>query len=86
MNTLKPQPDAARPAFAAGTCAAAALWLMSHYARRPCQLIAHAIADQLEHLAQACDDGSLMHLQIPAAALLPQWRRIACGNAGARQH
>ena len=79
MNTTLPKPDPARPAVAPATCAAAVLWLMTHYARRPCPLIAHAIADQLERLAQACDDRI-------SPALLPQWRRIACGNPGARPH
>lgn len=78
MNTTLPKPDTTRPAVAPATCAAV-LWLMTHYARRPCPLIAHVIADQLERLAQACDDRI-------APALLPQWQRIACGNTGTRPH
>lgn len=66
--------------------AAATLYLMSHYARRPCPLIAHAIAEQLVYLSQACGNGSSLTLQKLADALLPQWRHIACGDAAAVHH
>lgn len=61
--------------------AAATLQLMAHYARRPCPLLAHAIARQLVRLSQSCSDGSSLALQKLAEALLPQWRHIADGNA-----
>ncbi len=81
MNTV-PQKSADTPDTAdAGHSAAATLRLMSHYARRPCQLLAHAIARQLARLSQACSDGSSLTLQKLADALLPQWQHIACTGA-----
>ncbi|MBY0271366.1 MAG: hypothetical protein K2X06_15985 [Burkholderiales bacterium] len=75
MNTAPPKPvdDARIPV-------AATLYLMSHYAHRPCPLIAHAIAEQLLHVSQSCTGSSSLVLQKLADTLLPQWRRIACGN------
>jgi hypothetical protein len=64
MNTV-PQKSADTPD--AGHSAAATLHLMLHYARRPCPLLAHAIARQLFRLSQACSDGSSLTLQEPAA-------------------
>lgn len=64
-----------------GLSAAATLRLMSHYARRPCPLLAHAIAAQLGCLSQACSDGSSLTLQKLAQSLLPQWQHIAGGSA-----
>lgn len=61
--------------------AAATLYLMSHYARRHCPLIAHAIAEQLAHLSDACAGRPSRVMQKLADALLPQWRDIACGGA-----
>ncbi len=72
MNT-----DSLHPASDPGHSAAAALHLMLHYARRPCPLLAHAIAEQLARLSQACSDGSSLALPKLADALLPQWRHIA---------
>lgn len=60
--------------------ATATLHLMSHYARRPCPLLAHAIAQQLARLSQSCSDSSSLVLQKLADALLPQWQHIAGGN------
>ncbi len=81
MNTVPPTPatDASLPA-------AATLYLMSHYARRPCPLIAHAIAEQLIHLSRACAERSSPVLQQLADTLLPQWQQIASGNAGMVRH
>lgn len=45
-----------------GHSAAATLQLMSHYARRPCPLLAHAIAEQLSRLSQACSDAPSLAL------------------------
>lgn len=45
-----------------GHSAAATLLLMSHYARRPCPLLAHAIVEQLSRLSQACSDGPSLAL------------------------
>ena len=78
MNTV-PQKSTDTPDAAATT-----LQLMSHYARRPCPLLAHAIAAQLERLSQACSDGSSQTLQKLADALLPQWEHIACSSAERR--
>lgn len=72
MNTIPP-----RPANDARIPFAATLYLMSHYAHRPCPLIAHAIAEQLVHVSQSCTDSSSLVLQKLADTLLPQWRRIA---------
>jgi hypothetical protein len=60
---------------------AATLQLMSHYARRPCPLLAHAIARQLARLSQSCGKGSSLTLQKLADALMPQWQHIASSNA-----
>ena len=79
--TPGPQADAE-----ATRCAAATLWLMSHYTRRPCPLVAHAVADQLDRLAQYCTDGASQVMRKLAEALLPQWQRIACGSARAVRH
>jgi hypothetical protein len=73
MNTAPPNP--------ANIPVAATLYLMSHYAHRPCPLIAHAIAEQLVHVSQSCAEGSSLVLQKLADALLPQWRHIASGSA-----
>ena len=73
MNTAPQHPDP-------GHSAATTLQLMSHYARRPCPLLAHAIAEQLARLSQACSDGSSLALQKLADALLPQWQHIADGS------
>jgi len=86
MNNATPEPHAAGPAAMQVTCAAATLWLMSHYTRLPCPLIAHAIADQLGHLARSCSEGSSPALRKLAEALLPQWQRIASGSAYGIQH
>ncbi|MBX9905621.1 MAG: hypothetical protein K2Y31_14815 [Burkholderiales bacterium] len=78
MNTVPQNPaDTHDP----GHSAAATLQLMSHYARRPCPLLAHAIAEQLARLSQSCSDGSSLALQKLANTLMPQWQHIACGNA-----
>lgn len=81
MNSVPPHPatDASLPA-------AATLYLMSHYARRPCPLIAHAIAQQLGHLSRSCTGRSSSVMQKLADALLPQWQQIAGGNATAVSH
>lgn len=63
-----------------GHSVAATLQLMSHYARRPCPLLAHAIAAQLARLSQACSNGSSRVLYKLAESLLPQWQHIACGG------
>jgi hypothetical protein len=68
----------------AGHSAAATLDLMSHYARRPCPLLAHAIAEQLASLSKACSDNSSLALQKLADTLLPQWQHIAGGSAVVR--
>lgn len=65
---------------------AATLYLMSHYVQQPCPLVAHAIAEQLEHLTQNCASGTLHLLQALAATLLPHWRHVAGGNTGAARH
>lgn len=67
-------------------CTAATLYLMSHYAQRPCPLVAHAIADQLRQLSRNCLSGSSGLMQSLAAALLPRWQHIAGGNTGALRH
>lgn len=77
MNTV-PQNPANPPD--AGHSAATTLHLMSHYARRPCPLLAHAIARQLARLSQSCSDSSSLALQKLAEALMPQWQHIACGS------
>lgn len=81
MNTT-PQNPADTPV--PGHSAAATLQLMSHYVRRPCPLLAHAIAEQLTRLSQACSDGSSLALQKLADALLPQWQHIAGDNTAHR--
>lgn len=63
-----------------GHGAAATLQLMSHYARRPCPLLAHAITRQLVRLSQSCSDGSSLALQQLADVLMPGSRHIAPGN------
>jgi len=78
MNTASHNPaDTPDP----GHTAAATLQLMSHYARRPCPLLAHAIAEQLSRLSQACSDGSTLALQKLAETLMLQWQNIAGSNA-----
>ncbi len=67
-------------------CTAAALYLMSHYAQRPCPLVAHAIADQLGILSQQCAEGTSRLIQTLAASLLPRWQAIASGNAATIRH
>lgn len=64
----------------AGHSVVTTLQLMSHYARRPCPLLAHAIAAQLARLSRSCSDGSSLALQKLADALLPQWQHIAGGS------
>lgn len=77
MNIV-PQKSAATPD--AGHSVATTLQLMSHYARCPCPLLAHAIARQLARLSRTCSDGSSLTLQKLADTLLPQWQYIACSN------
>jgi hypothetical protein len=77
MNTA-PQHPAETPD--PGHSAATTLQLMSHYARRPCPLLAHAIAEQLARLSQTCSNGPSLALQKLADALLPQWQHIAGGS------
>lgn len=72
------------PAVDARIPVAAALYLLSQYAQRPCPLIAHAIAEQLTHLSQSCTDDPSPVLKKLADTLLPQWQRIAGGNAAVR--
>jgi hypothetical protein len=72
-------PDSAR-------CTAAALYLMSHYAQRPCPLVAHAIADQLGILSRQYVEGTSRLMQSLAATLLPRWQAIASGNAATIHH
>jgi len=67
-------------------CAAAALYLMSHYTQRPCPLVAHAIADQLGILSRPCVDGTSRLMQTLAATLLPRWQTIASGNTAKIRH
>lgn len=80
MNPVPQNPALTAGNTDAGHSAAATLHLMSHYARRPCPLLAHAIARQLARLSQICNDGSSLSLQKLADTLMPQWQRIACGN------
>jgi hypothetical protein len=77
---MNPVPQ--NPAYSADAShsAAATLHLMSHYARRPCPLLAHAIAEQLVRLSQSCSDGSSLALQKLANVLMPQWQKIADGS------
>lgn len=75
MNTI-PQNSASD----LGHSTATTLHLMSQYAHRPCPLLAHAIAQQLARLSQACSDGSSLSLQKLAEALMPQWRHITGGS------
>lgn len=72
-----------RPAIA-DVCTAATLYLMSQYARRPCPLVAHAIADQLARLSAPQDHGIADVVRELARALLPQWRQNACNIGGMR--
>ena len=74
MNTV---PQKSANTSDAGHSAAATLHLMSHYARRPCPLLAHAIVRQLSRLSQACSHGSSLTLQKLVNTLLPQWQHIA---------
>ena len=67
-------------------CTAAALYLMSHYAQRPCPLVAHAIADQLGLLSRQCAEGASHMMQSLASALLPRWQAIASGNPAMIRH
>lgn len=67
-------------------CTAATLYLMFHYAQRPCPLVAHAIADQLRQLSRNCLSGTSGMMQSLAAALLPRWQHIASGGTGAARH
>jgi hypothetical protein len=89
-NTMLPRTagDTQEPQVScdAARCAAATLYLMSHYAQRPCPLLAHAIADQLKHLSGNCASGTFQLLQSLAMALLPRWQHIAGGNTGAMRH
>lgn len=78
---MNPVPQNPAQSADTGHSAAATLHLMSHYARRPCPLLAHAIAEQLARLSQSCSDGSSLALQKLANTLMPQWQLIACGNA-----
>lgn len=80
MNTVPQNPADTPDNTDAGHSAAATLHLMSHYARRPCPLLAHAIAEQLARLSQTCTDGSSLALQKLADVLLPQWQHIAGGS------
>jgi hypothetical protein len=80
MNTVPQNPENTPDNIDAGHSTAATLYLMSHYARRPCPLLAHAIAEQLARLSKSCSDGSSLALQKLANALMPQWQHIACGN------
>jgi hypothetical protein len=77
--TIPDTPDTTR-------CAAAALYLMSHYAQRPCPLVAHAIADQLGILSRQCVDGTSRLMQTLATTLLPRWQAIASGNPATIRH
>lgn len=81
MNTTPFNPA---PAFDARIPVAATLYLLSQYAHRPCPLIAHAIAEQLAHLSQACTDDPSLVLKKMADTLLPQWQQIACGSVAVR--
>lgn len=67
-------------------CTAAALFLMSHYAQRPCPLVAHAVADQLGVLSRHCAEGASHMMQSLASALLPRWQAIAGGNPAMIRH
>lgn len=68
----------------ADVCTAATLYLMSHYARRPCPLLAHAIADQLARLGAPGNNGIADVVSSLARALLPQWRQTAGGGTPVR--
>ncbi len=81
MNTALLNPA---PAVDARIPVAATLYLLSHYAHRPCPLIAHAIAEQLAHLSQACTDDPSPALKKLADQLLPQWQLIAGGSSAVR--
>lgn len=70
----------------AARCTAAALYLMSHYAQRPCPLVAHAVADQLNMLTRHCAEGASQMMQSLASALLPRWQAIASGNPAMIRH
>ncbi len=88
-----PSPDPSTPAPGtpspvtpdSAICTAATLYLMTHYAQRPCPLVAHAIADQLARLSRNCASGSSL-VQTLAAALRPRWQHIAGGSVGAAHH
>ncbi len=67
-------------------CTAAALYLMSHYAQRPCPLVAHAVADQLALLTRDCGQGASRALHALALTLLPRWQNIAGGCASGTRH
>ncbi|MGE0556980.1 MAG: hypothetical protein AB7E73_08930 [Burkholderiales bacterium] len=58
---------------------------MTQYARRPCPLVAHAIADQLARLGSPHDDQIAAVVRDLARSLLPQWRKTAC-NSGVAHH
>lgn len=75
-----------QPTSTSARCTAATLYLMSHYAQRPCPLVAHAIADHLGQLSRNCLSGTSGLMQSLAAALLPRWQHIARGSAGAARH
>ncbi|MGA0025286.1 MAG: hypothetical protein ACO3F9_11670 [Burkholderiales bacterium] len=75
----KTNPPASGPAIA-DVCTAAALYLMTQYARRPCPLVAHAIADQLARLGSPHDDQIAAVVRDLARSLLPQWRKTACDS------
>ena len=88
-NTLTAQTQATPDTTAtqdSARCTAATLYLMSHYAQRPCPLVAHAIADQLGILSRQCVEGTSLLMQTLAASLLPRWQAIATGNAVTTRH
>lgn len=76
----KTNPPASGPAIA-DVCTAATLYLMTQYARRPCPLVAHAIADQLARLGSPQDDQIAAVVRDLARSLLPQWRKTACNSS-----
>jgi len=88
MQTPTPSPQQAAVTDAPENtrCTAAALYLMSHYAQRPCPLVAHAIADQLGMLSRQYAGGTSRLIQSLAAALLPRWQAIAGGSTTTLRH
>jgi hypothetical protein len=59
---------------------------MSHYAQRPCPLVAHAVADQLAILSRDGGNCASHTLHALAAALLPRWQTIASGGTTGIHH